>query len=393
MGNSHALADAGYKTLWVAHWGVSSPTVPANNWGGHGWTFWQYTSDGTVNGISGRVDLDRYNGTDLTPVAFSAFKLAAATSSGPVKQGQSSDASVSILRTNFTSSVALTVSGLPAGTTASFNANPTTDTSASLTVTTPADPAATPVGSYPLTISGVSGGITRTTKLTLVVADGIAPTLTAPRTSLIANRILASTSVPVRVAWTAADPSGVASAALQRSLSGGSWTGVPLATTAATSADSSLPIGASTGYQVRATDRLANTSDWLAGPLVKASVVQQTSSAITWSGTWHGAASTAASGGSVRYATTAGAWAKYTFTGSSVAWVTSRGTTRGKAKVYIDGVYAATVNLWSSSGRSRSIVFARSWSTSGAHSIRIVVVGTAGHPRVDIDAFVRLAPG
>ena len=392
MGNSHALADAGYKTLWVAHWGVSSPTVPANNWGGHGWTFWQYTSDGTVPGIAGRVDLDRYNGTDLTPVAYSAFKLAAAIPSGPVKQGQSSDANVSILRTNFTSEVALTVSGLPAGTTASFNANPTTDTSASLTVTTPADPAATPVGSYPLTISGVSGGITRTAKLTLVVSDGIAPTLTAPRTSLIANRTLSSTSVPVRVTWTASDPSGVASGALQRSVSAGSWSSVHLATTAASSADSSLPIGASTGYQARATDRLTNTSDWLAGPLVKASVVQQSSSAITWSGTWHGVASTAASGGSVRYATTAGAWAKYAFTGSSVAWVTTRGTTRGKAKVYIDGAYATTVNLWSSSGHSRSIVFARSWSTSGAHSIRIVVVGTAGHPRVDIDAFVRLTP-
>ena len=87
-----------------------------------------------------------------------------------------------------------------------------------------------------------------------------------------------------------------------------------------------------------------------------------------------------------------GAWAKFSFTGSSVAWVTTRGTTRGKAKVYVDGVYAATVNLWASSGHSRSIVFARNWSTSGAHTIRIVVVGTAGHPRVDIDAFVRLTP-
>ena len=65
MGDSRALADAGYKTLWVAHWGVTSPAVPAANWGGRGWTFWQYTSDGSVPGIAGRVDLDRFNGTDL----------------------------------------------------------------------------------------------------------------------------------------------------------------------------------------------------------------------------------------------------------------------------------------------------------------------------------------
>ena len=38
------------------------------DWGGNSWTFWQYTSDGTVPGISGRVDLDRYNGTDFTKV-------------------------------------------------------------------------------------------------------------------------------------------------------------------------------------------------------------------------------------------------------------------------------------------------------------------------------------
>jgi len=40
------LADAGYKTLWIAHWGVTSPTIPANNWGGHGWTFWQFPLPG-----------------------------------------------------------------------------------------------------------------------------------------------------------------------------------------------------------------------------------------------------------------------------------------------------------------------------------------------------------
>ena len=33
-----------------------------------GWTFWQYTSDGVVPGISGRVDLNRYNGTNFTKV-------------------------------------------------------------------------------------------------------------------------------------------------------------------------------------------------------------------------------------------------------------------------------------------------------------------------------------
>jgi lysozyme len=43
------------------------PTLPANGWGGNGWTFWQYTSSGSVPGIVGRVDLDHFNGTNLSP--------------------------------------------------------------------------------------------------------------------------------------------------------------------------------------------------------------------------------------------------------------------------------------------------------------------------------------
>lgn len=70
LGNTTMFADQGYSILWVANWGVSSPTLPANGWGGHGWTFWQYSNQGSVAGIGGRVDLDRYNGLDLTPVTF-----------------------------------------------------------------------------------------------------------------------------------------------------------------------------------------------------------------------------------------------------------------------------------------------------------------------------------
>ncbi|MGA8114233.1 MAG: GH25 family lysozyme [Actinocatenispora sp.] len=46
--------------LWVAHWGVSSPSKPAG-WGVY--TFWQYTSSGAVSGISGNVDRDVFNGS------------------------------------------------------------------------------------------------------------------------------------------------------------------------------------------------------------------------------------------------------------------------------------------------------------------------------------------
>ena len=68
MGNSTWFANNGYDVLWIAHWTTaSSPSVPAENWGGKSWTFWR-TRRTAPCGISGRVDLDRYNGTDLTKV-------------------------------------------------------------------------------------------------------------------------------------------------------------------------------------------------------------------------------------------------------------------------------------------------------------------------------------
>ncbi len=65
MGDSAAYATQGYRILWIAHWTANSqPTVPAGNWGGYGWTFWQWTSCWSVPGIGGCVDGDRYRYTD-----------------------------------------------------------------------------------------------------------------------------------------------------------------------------------------------------------------------------------------------------------------------------------------------------------------------------------------
>ncbi len=46
--------------LWIAHYGVLQPNVPAN-WAS--WTFWQNTDGGTINGVTGKVDLDNFNGS------------------------------------------------------------------------------------------------------------------------------------------------------------------------------------------------------------------------------------------------------------------------------------------------------------------------------------------
>ncbi len=60
LGDTRRIAAAGYRVLWVAHWGSRSPKVPAAGWDGHGWTFWQWTAFGRVPGIVGDVDRNRY---------------------------------------------------------------------------------------------------------------------------------------------------------------------------------------------------------------------------------------------------------------------------------------------------------------------------------------------
>jgi len=62
MARTTWFAHNGYP-LWLASWTTAaSPKVPASNWGGQGWTLWQWTNVGSVRGIKGAVDLDRYNG-------------------------------------------------------------------------------------------------------------------------------------------------------------------------------------------------------------------------------------------------------------------------------------------------------------------------------------------
>ena len=71
MADTDWFARNGYTVLWIAHWTTApAPTIPAGNWGGVGWTFWQHSSSGTVPGIGGPVDLDRYNGSFLPAALF-----------------------------------------------------------------------------------------------------------------------------------------------------------------------------------------------------------------------------------------------------------------------------------------------------------------------------------
>ena len=101
------------------------------------------------------------------------YSLSAAPSSRTVVQGAGTSYTVSIARTGgYTGSVTLSVSGLPSGAAATFSPNPTTASTSTISVT--ASPT-TPASSYTATITGVSGGLTHTTAVTLVVQAAAAP--------------------------------------------------------------------------------------------------------------------------------------------------------------------------------------------------------------------------
>ena len=194
VGNDTTIAQAGYKTLWIANWGVTSPTVPANNWNGNGYTFWQYTDCGHVAGITtGCVDLDRYNGSDLTAVTYNpTFSVTAAPSTQSIMRGASTTFAISINRSEFVPPVTLSLSTpLPSGTTASFSPSLVTGSSSTLTITTSNVPTVTPPGVFAPTITGVGGGLTQTTVANLTVL----PALPGPPTAPVATPLDASAFV------------------------------------------------------------------------------------------------------------------------------------------------------------------------------------------------------
>lgn len=72
MANTRTIVRAGYRVLWVAHYGTAKPSVPAKRWNGNGWTVWQWTKCGHVDGIRACVDRDALNGLRVAELTISS---------------------------------------------------------------------------------------------------------------------------------------------------------------------------------------------------------------------------------------------------------------------------------------------------------------------------------
>jgi hypothetical protein len=222
--------------------------------------------------------------------------------------------------------------------------------------------------------------------------DTTAPSTARPAARFLAGGTVTSGRAPVLVHWTATDPgSGICRSTLQRDFNAGAFVEVPLPYATATSATGWLsPATHPYAFRARATDCSDNTSAYRTSASVRVTAFQDSGASIAYHGGWKRLHLPKAYGGSVRSATEPGATATLRFTGRSVAWVASLAPNEGAARVTVDGVPAGIVHLHASDVVRRRIVLIRRWGTDGAHSIRITVLGTHGHPTVDVDAFLTI---
>ena len=115
-------------------------------------------------------------------------------------------------------------------------------------------------------------------------------------------------------------------------------------------------------------------------------VYQEGHRKISYRGDWDAAYYSSYLGGKARATDDVGASARLEFKGAAVSWVGPVGPTRGKARVWVDGVLVRTVSTYASSFRPTRVLFKMSWDRVGRHRIAVVSMGTDGHPTLAVEA-------
>ena len=232
-------------------------------------------------------------------------------------------------------------------------------------------------------ILAAGDGKWRTTVARMLVDNDLPSTPSAPATSPLTNTQVGLLP-KFKIAWGSATDgmSGTVRYLLEQNVAGAGFTYAGLFS--GTSTTRSLNVSHTYQFRITAMDPLGNLGGTSTGPVLHLSTAQ---SPTTKTGTWHAQSASSFLGGSTWYAFGAGASASYKTTGlRSIAFVTTKASSRGSFKVYIDGVYKGTISTYSTTTATRQVVYQFSWSSPGTHTIKIVVSGTSGHPRVDFDA-------
>ncbi len=283
----------------------------------------------------------------------------------------------------FDGPVELSVSGQPADATWSLADGPYAAAESGWRRLTVDLAPATPAGTYELVISATSDGQPASTvEARIHVESGIIGSAGAPRMVLRKNVSTGAVAVPVTIKWRAV--SGAKRYELQVSRDGSAWTSISLPARTSTSVNIKAWPGSSYRSRVRS-KKDGVWGAWLFGPPTSVTP-HHAGESVALSGSWTTYTSVKTYSEMPAYSKQARSRARLDFSGTSVSWVTTRAPKRGRARVFVDGVLVAKIDLYAPSKQFRRVVFRKSWATAGDHRIVIEVIGTSGRPRVDVDA-------
>jgi GH25 family lysozyme M1 (1,4-beta-N-acetylmuramidase) len=368
-GDTRLLARDG-APLWIAHWGVSAPTVPAADWDGHGWRVWQRTSTGHVPGIAGNVDLDQMAGASLSTITIRRLSIALDGDAGAV----TSD---------------------PAGLGCSATCDRLVDPNTTVTLTAVPDAKA-----YFTGWSGACKGTTATCTVQLrgnrSVGARFVTDITPPTPTLKVPKDATSAAV---VAFDE-DVRGVGTGDLF--LTDGSSSRVPVGRTCRGAKGKAVSCGGSSvrsvalrpvaplvpgrayGIQINPAGASPRIVDQVGNPAAGATLafratthVEQTQAPLLKRppSAWIKARSSQASAASFALTRRDGAALRMTFDGTGITMTSVDGPNRGRAQVWVDGHLVRTIDQYAPTrtfGVERSV----SGLVSGTHVLRILVLGT-----------------
>ncbi|WP_433720625.1 N-acetylmuramoyl-L-alanine amidase [Actinoplanes sp. CA-051413] len=223
------------------------------------------------------------------------------------------------------------------------------------------------------------GGPTSVSDTRTVIADLTKPTFPGRPDVVLRTGTVNPTAAPVTLKWQVADAVGLSAVQLT----------APGRTTFATSARSwntTARPGTATTWRLQATDLAANVAT---APVTRTPVLVAETKASR-SGKWAKASSSAHIGKAALASSTKKASLSWSFTGRSVALLAMKGKTAGQAYVYLDGKKVGTIDLRASKNTYRQAVWTKSWTSAKKHTVKIVVVGTKGRPKVTMDGIVHL---
>ena len=316
----------------------------------------------------------------------------AASTAARVEAGTTASVPINLVRSaTFFERVHLSITSMPdgwTGTPVPASLLGWTANAGRLSVVVPAD---APLGSYEIGVKATNQGRTTMTTLAVEVVDDD-PTASAPTgTAMLSGVTMGRTAMYLRVTWPAAtDPtSAIAGYETQRSENGGPWAATVTRSAAQREAVYSLKFDTPYRFRVRAVDAAGNWSPWAErASTTRIHPVDDRNGAVYRSSSWVRRTSSSAWRTTLIDSRSAGARVSLTFTGREIAVIAPKGPRRGKARIYVDGVYIKTIGLRATSYAGRQVVFTRAFPTSGRHTITVRVVGTGTYRLVRLDAFV-----